>query len=79
MLESPSSTAEANEGGYNELRLRCIADGSEELEYSWYYNGRQVKRTERTELKAEYLTVRRPTAADNGVYSCKVRNAVIGS
>uniref|UniRef100_A0A914XKC9 Ig-like domain-containing protein n=1 Tax=Plectus sambesii TaxID=2011161 RepID=A0A914XKC9_9BILA len=74
VLESPASTTEANAGGYDELRLRCAADGSDDLEYSWFYNGRVVKRAERTEIKAEYLTVRRPTAGDNGIYSCKVEN-----
>ncbi len=72
VLVSPASTVEANAGGAEELRLRCDAEGSDELEYSWYYNGRQVKRAERIEIKAEHLTVRRPTAADNGIYSCKV-------
>jgi hypothetical protein len=57
------------------LSLKCKADGEPPLEVSWYKNGKLIKSSENIFQDQKWnLKFRKPQLADNGVYTCVVKN-----
>jgi len=51
------------------LTLSCVATGSGELSYLWYFNGLSLNK----EVQSTY-TIHCFTGEDEGLYTCKVSN-----
>lgn len=49
--------------------LTCIVDGSGDIQYDWYHNGRKMAR-----IKTKQLVLDPVTVTESGTYTCVAKN-----
>ena len=56
------------------VTFSCLVRGGAPLRYRWFYNGRLLKSGKDHEIRESELIVRNVQRADNGIYTCKIKN-----
>lgn len=55
----------------DDVVLQCSAEGSGELQYDWFHNGRKIPKSGRSK---KVLNLNSVGPAESGTYSCSARN-----
>ena len=56
------------------VTFSCLVRGGAPLKYRWFYNGRLLESGKDHEIRESELVVRNVQRADNGIYTCKIKN-----